>query len=190
MLRVQLAPSDSLFKALRSHDLTRSQVWREIERLGCGLAPRDRNVMRSEPGFRPWIFRLYDEIKEKVGELTLWVCQRLNVDEPRLNTLEDVDLPIITDPCQWAQPVNDRCGPATFPSEHKWVFVYSPWKSRTLEMGLPEKCSRPWMRTIRQFPSSAPTRSSNAPKDSPVQGPDSITMVEIRGHYRRLSPMG
>ena len=133
--------------------------------------------MRSEPYFWLWVFRLNGKIKENVGELTLWVFQRLDVDEPRPNTLEDSDLPINTDVGRWVQPVSDRCGPATFPGECEWVAAYSPGKSRTLEMG-------PWTGTLRQVPSSAPARSSNASRDAPIQGPDPTTMVKIRGHYR------
>ena len=114
VLRVQIVSSDGLFKALRSHDVTQSQVWREIERLGCGLVPRGRNVVRLEICFRLCVFGLNSEARDEVEELTLWVCQRLDADEPSPNTLENADLPANTDPGQWTQPVDDREVPQHF----------------------------------------------------------------------------
>ena len=79
--------------------------------------------MHSKPGFRLCVFRLNGEIEEKVAELTLRACKRLDAYEPRLSTLANVDLPANTYPGQWSEPVHDWCSLTTFPYEHERVVV-------------------------------------------------------------------
>jgi hypothetical protein len=58
-----------------------------------------------------------------VGGFTFRVCQRLDADEPRANTLKNIDLPANADPGQWTELVDDWCGPTTFPDEREWVVI-------------------------------------------------------------------
>ena len=109
MLRVQVAPTDStdgLFKAVRSHDVMRSQVWREIERLGCSLVPRGRDVVRLELGFRLCVGGLNGEARDK-EELTLSLSTIQRRWTPPQRTRK-CGSPPNADPSRWTQPVDDR----------------------------------------------------------------------------------
>ena len=77
------------------------------------------------PGSWLCVFGLNCEARDRVEELTLWVCQQLNTNEPRPNTLESVNLPASVDPGRWARLVDDRCGPTTFLDECERVFIVS-----------------------------------------------------------------
>ena len=79
--------------------MTRSQIWREIERFGWGLVPRGQDVVQSEPYFRFCAFRLNDGIKEKVGT-HLPGLSKPDEYAPRPNTLKNADLPAGADPGQ------------------------------------------------------------------------------------------
>ena len=90
-----------------------------------GLVARGRDVAHLESGFRLCVLGLNGEARDKVEEFTLWVCQQLNTDKPSPNTLKNVDLPASVDPGRWAQLMDDRCGPTTFPDECERVVIVS-----------------------------------------------------------------
>jgi hypothetical protein len=67
----------------------------------------------------------WDEAQNKVreGGITFRVRQRLNADEPSSKAFKNIGLPADTDPSQWTEPVDDRCGPAALPDERKRVVI-------------------------------------------------------------------